>query len=148
MRHSSSLSTVESRIRRSSSVALALSGVIAASASASTGVRANTHGRLIARHLAAPTTSLKTRFARVAPARSFLLVVTEPAREPLHLTWSIRCFGNSRRESGGATGAATVASGHWVKRVPAIWIKHPTDCAGTVSGTAAASSVLIRVFAR
>ena len=108
---------------------------------------AGSYGKLIARHRAAPAETLETRFSNVRAARSFLLVVTEPAREPLSFTWSLRCDGANHHESGGASGRATIANGHWVKRVSPQWIKHPVTCSGSVAGVAAGTPVLVRVFA-
>lgn len=107
---------------------------------------AETYGKLIVRHSAAPATMLETRFSRVRAAHSFLLVVTEPAREPLSFSWSVRCTGAARGESGGASGRATIANGHWVKRIVPNWIKHPVSCSGSISGAAAGAPVLVRVF--
>jgi hypothetical protein len=108
---------------------------------------AETYGRLIVRHSATPTTSFATPFSHVRPPKSFLLVVTEPNREPLDFRWSVHCVGSKSKESGGASGRASVASGHWVKRIQPRWIKHPVSCSGTIEGSAAASPVLVRVFA-
>jgi hypothetical protein len=127
---------------------IAMAGVMVAGGALPAGVDANTYGRPVARHLAAPASSLQTSFAGVARPRAFLLVVTEPTHEQLHFTWSIRCTSASPRETGGATGAATVSTGHWVKRVPVAQIARATACAGSISGSAAASPVLVRVFAQ
>jgi hypothetical protein len=108
---------------------------------------AETYGKLIVRHSAAPAATLETRFSKVRAADSFLLVVTEPAREPLSFTWSVRCNGTGHRESGGASGRATIANGHWVKRISPNWIKHPVSCSGSIDGVAAGKPVLVRVFA-
>jgi len=108
---------------------------------------AGTYGKLIVRHSAGPAETLETRFSNVRAARSFLLVVTEPAREPLSFTWSLRCDAASHRESGGASGRATIANGHWVKRISLHWIQHPARCSGSVAGVAAGTPVLVRVFA-
>jgi hypothetical protein len=108
---------------------------------------AETYGRLIVRHSALPAASLETRFARVRPPRSFLLVVTESNHEQLNFSWSVRCVGSHPKESGGASGRASVVSGHWVKRIRADWIKHPVSCSGAIDGSAGASPVLVRVFA-
>jgi hypothetical protein len=108
---------------------------------------AETYGRLIVRHNAAPATALETRFSRVRAVDSFLFVVTEPTREPLSFTWSVRCSSADHRESGGASGRATIANGHWVKRIFPNWIKHPSSCSGSIEGAAAATPVLVRVFA-
>lgn len=108
---------------------------------------AGTYGKLIVRHSAAPAETLETHFSNVRAARSFLLVVTEPAHEPLSFTWSLRCEGANHRESGGASGRATIANGHWVKRISPHWIQHPATCSGSVAGVAAGTSVLVRVFA-
>lgn len=105
------------------------------------------YGRLIARHSATPTGALDTSFDHVRPPRAFLLVVTEPKGEPLSFRWSVHCLGSGPRESGGASGRAIVSSGHWVKRIRPTWIKHPVSCSGTIVGSAAASPVLVRVFA-
>jgi hypothetical protein len=107
---------------------------------------AETYGELIVKHSAAPATALRTRFSEVRAANSFLLVVTEPTREPLSFTWSVHCNG-SHKESGGASGRATIANGHWVKRISPNWIKHPTSCSGSVDGVAAGTPVLVRIFA-
>jgi hypothetical protein len=108
---------------------------------------AETYGRLIVRHDAAPSAALETRFAHVRAPGSFLLVVTEPKREQLNFRWSVHCTGSRPSESGGASGRASVASGRWVKRVRPHWIKHPVSCSGTIEGSAGASPVLVRVFA-
>jgi hypothetical protein len=108
---------------------------------------AGTYGKLIVRHSAAPAETLDTHFSNVPAASSFLLVVTESAREPLSFTWSLRCDGANHRESGGASGRATIANGHWVKRISPHWIQHPTRCSGSVAGVAAGAPVLVRVFA-
>ncbi|MCW3031516.1 MAG: hypothetical protein JWM66_1649 [Solirubrobacterales bacterium] len=129
---------------------IALAAVLAAPATAPAAVQAGTYGRLIARHDAAPTASLQTNFANVAPPKAILFVVTEPPGVSLDFRWSVRCAGRDvqHRESGGASGAATVSGGHWVKRVAVAWIRHPTSCAGAVTGTAGSSPVLVRVFAQ
>ena len=119
----------------------------ASAALCSTPAAAQTYGRLIVRHNATPSAALETRFANVRPPDSFLLVVTEPSREQLNFSWSVRCVGSGPRESGGASGRASVASGHWVKRILPHWIKRPVSCSGTIDGSAAASPVLVRVFA-
>ena len=116
-------------------------------ASAPHPAEANTYGTLLARRHAAPATSLETSFTSAAPSGSFLLVVTEPAHATLDVRWSLRCVGASHHERGGASGKALISSGHWVKRVRIDWIKHPASCAGSVSGSAASSPVLVRVFA-
>jgi hypothetical protein len=108
---------------------------------------AQTYGKLIVRHSAAPAATLETRFTRVRAARSFLLVVTEPDREPLSFTWSLRCSGSAHGESGGISGRATIADGHWVKRVSTSLVKHPRSCSGSVTGAAAGAPVLVRVYA-
>jgi hypothetical protein len=110
-------------------------------------VSASTYGRLVVRHSAAPGSMLETQFAGVRPPGSFLLVITEPAQTQLQFKWSVHCSNTARRESGGASGEATVTGGHWVKRVRANWIKHPANCSGSVVGSAASSPVLVRVFA-
>jgi hypothetical protein len=108
---------------------------------------AETYGKLIVRHSAAPASPLETRFTRVRAARSFLLVVTEPDREPLSFTWSVRCSGSTHGESGGISGRATIADGHWVKRVSTNLVKHPRSCSGSITGAAAGAPVLVRVYA-
>jgi hypothetical protein len=108
---------------------------------------AGTYGKLVVRHAAGPAATLETHFVHVRPARTFLLVVTEPSALQLAFSWSVHCFNPAHRESGGAEGEATTASGHWVKRVRADWIKHPAYCTGSVTGAAGASPVLVRVFA-
>ena len=126
-----------------------LSSVAVLSASAalcSAPAAARTYGRLIVRHSAAPAAPLDTRFGHVPPPRSFLLVVTEPNRYKLNISWSVRCLGSKPKESGGASGRASIASGHWLKRIRPDWIKHPVSCSGTIHGSAGASSVLVRVF--
>jgi len=109
---------------------------------------AETYGKLIVRHNVAPAATLETHFSKVPAANSFLLVVTEPVREPLSFTWSVRCNGTDHSESGGASGRATIANGHWVKRISPSWIKHPVSCSGSIDGVAAGTPVLVRVFAR
>src|ERR1700744_1732191 len=105
---------------------LASAGPATASASA------ETYGKLLARHSALPSGSLETHFLHARPPRSFVLVVTEPTKEQLNFTWSVHCASSGRRESGGASGRASVANGHWVKRVRADWIKHPASCSGSI----------------
>jgi hypothetical protein len=109
-------------------------------------VFATTYGKLIVRNNAMPASALDTQFSHVRPPRSFLLVVTEPSKTELQFRWSVHCDSASRRESGGASGEATVSSGHWVKQVRATWIKHPAYCTGSIVGSAASSPVLVRVF--
>jgi hypothetical protein len=121
--------------------------VLAIAALLPASVAASTYGTLVVRHSALPGTMLEAQFGRVRPAGSFLFVVTEPAKTQLQFKWSVHCYNAARRESGGASGEATVASGHWVKRVRANWIKHPAYCSGSVIGSAATSPVLMRVFA-
>jgi hypothetical protein len=124
-------------------VAVAASATLCSSSPAA----AETYGRLIVRDSATPTASFATPFSHVRPPKSFLLVVTEPKREPLNFRWSVHCVSSGSKESGGASGRASVASGHWVKRIEPRWIKHPASCSGTIEGSAAASPVLVRVFA-
>ena len=57
----------------------------------------------------------------------------------LEFSWSVHCFNPAHSERGGATGEATVANGHWVKRIRADWIKHPAYCSGSVEGARAAA---------
>jgi hypothetical protein len=109
---------------------------------------ASTYGRLIARNAAAPASLLDTHFSHARPAQSFLLIVTEPTKTELQFKWSLHCYNDARKQSGGASGEVTVSSGHWVKRVRANWIKQPAYCAGGVVGSAAGSPVLVRIFAR
>jgi hypothetical protein len=136
---------VPAAIRKRAPALIALCG--AALAATATPVAASTYGELIVRHDTAPSTTLATSFAHVRPPGSFLLVVTEPAKTPLSFHWSIRCVSRNGRESGGASGSATVANGHWVKRIGVTWIKHAASCAGSVDGSASSSPVLVRVFA-
>ena len=124
-----------------------LAPVLAIAALLPASVAASTYGTLVVRHSALPGTMLEAQFGRVPSAGSFLLVVTEPAKTQLQFKWSVHCYNAARRESGGASGEATIASGHWVKRVRANWIKHPAYCSGSVIGSAATSPVLVRVFA-
>jgi hypothetical protein len=108
---------------------------------------AETYGRLIVRDSATPSASFATPFSHVRAPKSFLLVVTETHMEPLSFRWSVHCVGSGSKESGGASGRASVTSGHWVKRIEPRWIEHPVSCSGTIEGSAAASPVLVRVFA-
>jgi hypothetical protein len=125
---------------------LALIAVSVAIATPCAAASAETYGKLVVRHSAVPAGSLETQFGHVRPPRTFVLVVTEPTKEQLNFTWSVHCTGSGRHESGGASGRASVASGHWVKRIPANWIKHPASCSGSIVGTAPANAVLVRVF--
>jgi hypothetical protein len=109
---------------------------------------ASIYGRLIVRNDALPAAVLDTHFQHVPPPRSFLLVVTEPRKSELQFKWSLRCYNNARRESGGASGEVTVSSDRWIKQVRANWIEHPAYCTGAVVGSAATSPVLVRVYAR
>jgi len=120
---------------------------VAAFAATATPAAASTYGELIVRHDTAPSAALATSFVHIRPSGSFLLVVTEPAKASLSFRWSIRCISRNGRESGGASGAATVANGHWVKRIGVTWIKHPASCSGKLEGSASSSPVLVRVFA-
>ncbi|HMH46645.1 MAG TPA: hypothetical protein VK538_02925 [Solirubrobacteraceae bacterium] len=128
-------------------VPLASVALSQAGAAASTGAAARTYGKLVVRHVARAAATLETDFVHVRPARSFLLVVTEPSEVQLAFSWSVHCFNPAHRESGGAEGEATITSGHWVKHVRADWIRHPAYCTGSVTGTAGTSPVLVRVFA-
>ncbi len=119
----------------------------AALAATATAAAASTYGALIVRNDAPPSAMLTTSFAHVRPSGSFLLVVTEPIKAPLRFRWSIRCASANGRENGGASGAATVSNGHWVKRVGVTWIRHPASCSGKVEGSTSTSPVLVRVFA-
>jgi hypothetical protein len=143
------ISPIGSRFRATRTVTTALpaAAVVCASLSSACPAAASTYGQLIARNSALPSSTLSTQFDHVPAARSFLLVVTEPAKAQLRFTWSLHCISSNRRESGGASGAATVSSGHWVKQVRPNWIKHPAFCSGGISGFAASSPVLVRVFA-
>lgn len=143
-RHSTSLSSVATTIRHRpfAFALLCLTSVLLWPAVAS----ADTYGRLIARHSALPASALSTPFSHVRPPKTFLLVVTEPTRSALSFNWSVHCVNSERKESGGASGAAVVSSGHWVKSIRANWIKHPVVCSGSVAGTAGSSPVLVRVF--
>ncbi len=109
---------------------------------------ADTYGKLVVRHSAAPAAALQTQFTHVRSPASFVLVVTEPTQMKLQLSWSVRCYDATHHESGGASGRALVTSGHWVKQVRPTWIKHPAYCSGSVAGLAASSPVLVRVFAQ
>jgi hypothetical protein len=142
---STSLALVSSAIRqlRVALIVVLLAGVALSPA----GAAASTYGKLVVQHAARPAATLQTDFVRVRPARSFLLVVTAPSEVQLAFSWSVHCFNPAHRESGGAEGEATIASGHWVKRVRANWIRHPAYCTGSVTGTAGTSPVLVRVFA-
>ncbi len=121
--------------------------VLAVAAISPLAAGASTYGTLLARRDATPSASLETSFSNVRPPASFLLVVTEPTDASISFRWSLRCVSASGRERGGASGAATVSSSRWVKRVRTDWIKHPAECSGTTSGSAASTAVLVRVFA-
>jgi len=136
------LSPIRRRLLHATAVAFLAGALLPASSVAST------YGKLIARNAAAPGALLDAQFAHARPAQSFLLVVTEPTRTELQFKWSLHCYNSARKQSGGASGQVTVSSGHWVKRVRANWIKHPVYCAGGVVGSAAASPVLVRIFAQ
>jgi hypothetical protein len=125
-------------------IAAVAAGVTLCSASPAA---AETYGRLIVRDSATPSAPFATPFSHVRAPKSFLLVVTEPNREPLSFRWSVHCVGSGFKESGGASGRASVTSGHWLKRIEPRWIEHPVSCSGTIEGSAAASPVLVRVFA-
>jgi hypothetical protein len=126
----------------------AASSACVALSSAPTLALATTYGgKLIVKHSAAPASGLETRFTNVRAARSFVLVVTEPDQEPLSFTWSVRCSGATHGESGGISGRATIADGHWVKRISTSLVKHPRSCSGSITGAAGGAPVLVRVFA-
>jgi hypothetical protein len=133
--------SLRNRLLGPTAAALLAVTLLAASADAST------YGRLIVRNDAMPSSALDTRFAHISPPRSFLLVVTEPAKTKLQFTWSLHCYNAARRESGGASGEATVTTGRWVKQVRANWIAHPAYCTGGVTGSATGNPVLVRIFA-
>jgi hypothetical protein len=122
-------------------------GLVALALSTGTAA-ASIYGRLIVRNDALPAAMLDTHFTHVQPPRSFLLVVTGVRKTELQLKWSLHCYNNARRESGGASGEATVTSDRWVKQVRANWIKHPAFCTGGVVGSTASSPVLVRIYAR
>lgn len=143
---STSLASVASPIRQRRLALIAVPLVTAALWPAVSSAAEN-RGKLIARHAAGPSSTLETRFVRVRPTRSFVLVVTAPSEGQLEFSWSVHCFNPAHRERGGATGEATVANGHWVKRIRADWIKHPAYCSGSVEGATGSSPVLVRVFA-
>jgi hypothetical protein len=88
------------RQRQLAPVALALLAAALCPAAA----LAETYGTLVARHRAAATGTLETRFDRVRAPRSFLLVVSEPSKTPLKFRWSVHCSNAARKESGGASG--------------------------------------------
>lgn len=146
MRRSTSLSSVIAAIRRHLLAAIGAGLLVVALSTASAG--ASSYGRLIVRNNALPASMLDTQFSHVQPPQSFLLVVTEQNKTALHFKWTLHCYNAARRESGGASGEATVSSGHWVKRVRADWIKHPAYCTGSIAGSAASSPVLVRIFAQ
>jgi hypothetical protein len=125
---------------------IAASSVGVALSSTCTLAQAQTYGKLIAKHSAPPASLLETRFTSARPTHSFLLVVTEPDREPLSFTWSVHCSGSTHGESGGISGRATIADGHWVKRISTRLVKHPRSCSGSITGAAAGAPVLVRVF--
>ncbi|HEX3851575.1 MAG TPA: hypothetical protein VHW01_11455, partial [Polyangiaceae bacterium] len=116
---------------------LALIAICAVSVSCPGFAAAMSYGKLIARRHAAPAASLDVQFSRVRAPHAFLLVVTEPSKEQLSFTWSLHCVGAAPRESGGASGRATVLSGDWVKRVRPTWIRHPVSCSGRIEGSTA-----------
>jgi hypothetical protein len=136
---------VRTTIRQRPTALIAIA--VAALAAMTVPAAASTYGALVVRHDAAPSGTLTTGFAHVRPSRSFLLVVTEQDNTPLSFRWAIHCSSANGREDGGASGTATVADGHWVKRVGVTWIKHPASCSGRVEGSASSSPVLVRVFA-
>jgi hypothetical protein len=127
---------------------LAIGAALGATLATPLDAGASTYGVLLARQAVKPDASLEAGFAQAKPAGAFVLVVSEPSPARLKLTWSLRCASASNRERGGATGAATVSAEHWVKRVRADWIKHPAACTGAITGSAATSPVLVRVFAQ
>ncbi|HTA06269.1 MAG TPA: hypothetical protein VK774_07895 [Solirubrobacteraceae bacterium] len=126
---------------------LAVTAISTAAASYPAFAEADSYGKLIVRRHAAPAAALDVRFGRVHAPHAFLLVVTEPSNEQLSFKWSLHCVGAAPRESGGASGRASIVSGHWVKRVRPTWIKHPVSCSGTIEGSTATSPVLVRIFA-
>jgi hypothetical protein len=136
---------VPTAICQRTSALIAICG--AALAASTTPAAASTYGALVVRHDTAPSMTLATSFAHVRPTGSFLLVVTEQSKTPLNFRWSIRCTSGNGRESGGASGAATISNGHWVKRVGVTWIRHAASCSGKVEGSASTSPVLVRIFA-
>jgi hypothetical protein len=127
--------------------ALPIAAILSTLALWPTTAAAGSYGTLVADHAAEPASSLETIFDQVRPARIFWLVVTEPSREQLSVTWSVRCSSSAGRESGGATGRAIVTHGRWVKAVRANWIKHPALCSGTVTGSATGGPALVRIYA-
>jgi hypothetical protein len=125
-----------------SAIVLALTAVCPAAAGAGAG-----YGRLIADGAARAPGAGEASFHHVPPPQQFWLVLTDPARGQIRVSWSISCFNPAHRAHGGAAGQATVAHGRWVKRVRADWIAHPAFCSGTVRGSAVASRVQIHVYA-
>jgi hypothetical protein len=105
------------------------------------------YGKLIAQGKLGAGGTPKASFHGVRPARVFWLVVTNPAGPSLGVTWSVSCSDPAHKASGGATGEATIAHGHWAKRVRADWIKHPSYCSGRVEGLTGSGPLKIRVFA-
>ena len=131
------------RQRAAALIAISVASIVATTTPAA----ASSYGALIVRHNAPASATLTTSFTNVRPSGAFLLVVTEPVKTTLQFRWSIHCASANGRETGGASGAATVSNGHWVKRVVVTWIKHPASCSGKVEGSASSSPVLVRVFA-
>lgn len=105
------------------------------------------YGQLIAGGAAGTPGAGVADFHHVRPPQQFWLVLTGSAQAQIRVSWSISCFNPAHRAHGGAAGQATVAHGHWVKRVRADWIANPAFCSGTVRGSAGGSRVLIHVYA-
>ncbi len=89
----------------------------------------------------------KASFHGVRPAPSFWLVVANPAGASLGISWSVSCSDPTHKANGGATGEATIAPGHWAKRVRADWIKHPAYCSGKVEGLIGSGPLRIHIYA-
>lgn len=105
------------------------------------------YGQLIARGKASSVSAAKASFHRVRPPRVFWLVVTDPAKTQLSVSWSIDCSNPAHRRHGGAAGQANVAHGRWVKRIRADWITRPAFCSGSVGGSAVSGPVQIHIYA-
>jgi hypothetical protein len=140
-------SKLQRRLRSIGGPALSIALLsLAVACPAAIGARSE-YGKLVAQGKLDATGTPKASFHGVRPARVFWLVVTNPAGPSLGVTWSVSCSNPAHKASGGATGEATIAHGHWAKRVRADWIKHPSYCSGRVEGLTDSGSLKIRVYA-
>jgi hypothetical protein len=137
----------------SGTIALLASASLLASVAPGASAASTGQGKQIAQGGIVNSTTARAHFHNVRPARSFLLTLTAPLATEVNVVWTITCYSQTRKTSGGATGLATVTSGHWSKLVRANWIKNPASCSGSVVGSDESASpnsgaLHIHIYAR